>query len=48
MIGSPQAGPADLAPQHLQLMPPHEDLDLFRSLRTTKENEKLEQTAPTQ
>ena len=26
-------------------MPQHEDLDLLRLLRTTKENEKLEQTA---
>ena len=26
-------------------MPQHEDLDLLRPLRTTKENEKLEQTA---
>src|SRR5205823_1909659 len=44
-IGRPQARPADLAPQHLQLMPQQEDLDLLRPLRTTKENEKLEQTA---
>src|SRR5207247_1246747 len=44
-IGRPQARPTDLAPQHLQLMPQHEDLDLLRPLRTTKENEKLEQTA---
>jgi hypothetical protein len=26
-------------------MPQHEDLDLLRPLRTTKKNEKLEQTA---
>src|SRR5918995_208705 len=44
-IGRPQARPADLAPQYLQLMPQHEDLDLLRPLRTTKENEQLEQTA---
>lgn len=36
-IRGPQARPADLAPQHLQLMPQHEDLDLLRPLRTTKE-----------
>ncbi len=44
-IGRPQARTADLTPQHLQLMPQHEYLDLLRPLRTTKENEKLEQTA---
>src|SRR6266511_677918 len=44
-IGRPQARAADLAPQHLKLMPQHEDLDLLRPLRTTKENEKLEQAA---
>jgi hypothetical protein len=44
-ISRPQARPADLAPQHHKLMPQHEYLDLLRPLRTTKENEKLEQTA---
>ena len=44
-IGRPQARPADLAPQHLQLMPQHEHLELLRPLRASKENEKLEQTA---
>jgi hypothetical protein len=44
-IDRPQTRPADLTAQHLQLMPQHENLDLSRPLRTTKENEKLEQTA---
>src|SRR6266508_3243707 len=43
-IGRPQARPPDLAPQHLQLMPQHQDLKLLRPLRTTKENQQLEQT----
>ena len=44
-IGRPQARPPDLAPQHLQLMPKHQDLKLLRPLRTTKQNQQLEQTA---
>jgi hypothetical protein len=40
-----QAQPPDLAPQHLQLMPQHQDLKLVRPFRTTKENQQLEQTA---
>jgi hypothetical protein len=43
-VGRPQARPTDLASQHLKLMRQHEDLHLLRPLRTTKENEKLEQT----
>src|SRR5439155_17373128 len=35
----------NLAPQHLQLMPQHQDLKLLRPLRTTKQNQQLEQTA---
>src|SRR6266540_2209286 len=37
--------PPNLAPQHLQLMPQHQDLKLLRPLRTTKQNQQLEQTA---
>jgi hypothetical protein len=44
-IGRAQAGPPDLAPQHLELMPQHQDLKLIRPLRTTKQNQQLEQTA---
>src|SRR6266508_5721044 len=44
-IGRPQARPPHLAPQHLQLMPQHQDLKLLRPLRTTKKNQQLEQTA---
>jgi hypothetical protein len=36
---------ADLAPEHLQLMPKNEDLHLLRPLVATKENEQLEQAA---
>jgi hypothetical protein len=44
-IGRPQPRPPDLAPQHLQLMPQHRNLKLLRPLRTTKQNQQLEQTA---
>jgi hypothetical protein len=44
-IGRPQPRPPDLAAQHLQLMPQHQDLKLLRPLRTTKKNQQLEQTA---
>jgi hypothetical protein len=41
-IGRPQARPPHLAPQHLQLMPQHQDLKLLRPLGTTKQNQQLE------
>src|SRR6266487_5994582 len=44
-IGRPQTKPTYLAPQYPQLMPQHQDLKLLRPLRTTKQNQKLEQTA---
>src|SRR6266545_6845924 len=44
-IGRPQTRPTYLAPQHLQLMPQHQDLHFLRPLRTTKQNQQLEQTA---
>src|SRR6266540_4325870 len=44
-IGRPQTRPTYLAPQHLQLMAQHQDLHLLRPLRTTKQNQQLEQTA---
>jgi hypothetical protein len=44
-IGRPQPWPPDLTPQHLQLMPQHQDLKLLLPLRTTQENQQLEQTA---
>ncbi len=44
-IGRPQTRPPNLAPQHLQLMPQHQDLKLLLPLRTTKQNQQLEQTA---
>jgi hypothetical protein len=44
-IGRPQTRPPNLAPQYLQLMPQHQDLKLLLPLRTTKQNQQLEQTA---
>ena len=44
-IARAQARPPELAPQHVQLMPQHQDLKLLRPLRTTKQNQQLEQTA---
>src|SRR6266511_1451005 len=44
-IGRPQTRPTYLAPQHLQLMAQHQDLHFLRPLRTTKQNQQLEQTA---
>ena len=41
-IGRPQARPSDLTPQHLQLMPKDEDLNLLRPLGATKEHKQLE------
>src|SRR6266545_2265068 len=40
-----QARTPNLAPQHLQFMPQHQDLKLLRPLRTTKENQQLKETA---
>jgi hypothetical protein len=44
-IGRPQPRTPNLAPQHLQLMPQHQDLKLLPPLRTTTQNQQLEQTA---
>jgi len=44
-IGRPQTRPTYRAPQYLQLMPQHQDLKLLRPIRTTKQNQQLEQTA---
>ncbi len=44
-IGRPQPRPPDLAAQHLQLMPQHQDLKLVRPLRTTKRISSSKQTA---
>jgi hypothetical protein len=44
-IGRPHPWPPDLTPQDLQLMPQHQDLKLLLPLRTTQENQQLEQTA---
>jgi hypothetical protein len=36
---------SDLAPEHVQLVPENEDLDLLRPIATTAQNEQLEQAA---
>jgi hypothetical protein len=38
-IGRSQARPTDLTPEHLQLMPKHEDLHFLRTLVPTEQNE---------
>ena len=44
-IGRLMARASNLAPEHLQLMSKNEDLNLFRPLVATEENQQLEQTA---
>jgi hypothetical protein len=44
-IGCSQAWASDLPPEHLQLVPKEEDLDLLRPVGATQKNKQLEQAA---